>query len=204
MSAIQWDTVRDALQAWITTGSGLAGDHVVWVGQRDTDGNPMPRPLGQYIDLQLTLMQWNGFSDVRRYTYDTGSNTLTLKTEGPRAAILTATCFQGAPTGGTGEPSPTNAMAVLNDAMTAIGRDDVFDALVAAGVGVGSIDSIAVAGGTVNHARFEARAIVTVKIHLASSISQVFPVGQGWIQYVNADGVTATDLAPVHVREVGP
>jgi hypothetical protein len=200
MSAIPWATVRDAIQKWIVTGSGLSGDHVVWAGQRDADGNPMPRPTGQYVELQLSLFAWNGFSDWRRYEYDSMADTLTLKTEGPRVATLTATCFQGVPTGGTGQPAPSNVMAVLNDAMTAMGLDSVFNALVAAGVGVGAFDAIDVRGGVVNTAKFEARAIITVKLNLASEISEVYPVGQGWIQFVHADGIIATDLEPVHVR----
>lgn len=188
MSAIAWSTIRNAIQAWIVTGSGLAGDHVVWRGQRDAGGNPMPRPNGMYIELKLTLMRWNGASDFRAYDYDAGSNTLTLHTRGPRTALLTATCYQGVPTGGKGEPSDTSCMAVLNDAMTATGLDVVFDALVAAGVGIGDVDALQIAGGVINEVKFEERAIVTVKLHLASQVSQVFPAGQGWIETVNGTG----------------
>ena len=203
MSAIAWDTVRDAIQAWITTGSGLAGSHVIWRGQRDAGGNPMPRPAGQFIELKLTLLKQYGAGDWKAYEYDQPSNTLTLKTRGPRSAVLTATCYQGLPTGGTGHPSTTNPMAVLNDAMTATGLDTVGNALVAAGVGVGDIDAVQIAGGVVNDARFEERASVTARLHLASEISEAYPVGQGWIETINgtAEGGLAampgfTTIAP--------
>jgi hypothetical protein len=202
MSSIAWDTVRNAIQAWITTGSGLAGDHVVWSGQRDASGNPMPRPRGQYIELKLSLLRWNGFSDWRDYDYDQPNNTLTLHTRGPREAVLTATCYQGMPTGGTGYPSSTAPMAVLNDAMTSTGRDDVYNALVAAGVGVGDIGILDIQGGTFDSARFEARAIVTAKLNLASEIDQVFTQGQGWIETVNGAG--SGDLTPVSIAVTLP
>lgn len=204
MSAIPWATVRDGIQSWIATGSGLAGDHVVWSGQRDADGNLMPRPTGMYILLRLTLLSWDGLSDWDTYEYNAGTNTFTQHLRGPRSAVLTVTCFQGAPTGGTGQPSPSSTMAVLNDAMTASGLDTVSNVLVAAGVGVGDIDAINVAGGTINEAKFEERSIATVKIHLASSVDSVYPVGQGWIDVVNADGIAPGDLNGLHVHVVAP
>lgn len=203
MSAIAWDTIRDAVQAWITTGSGLAGDHVIWSGQRDASGNAMPRPSGEYIELKLTLIAWSGFSDWRSYEYNAGTNTFTDRLRGPRSLMLTATCYEGMPAGGTGHPSSTHPMAILNDAMTSLGLDPVSDGLVAAGVGVGNVSAIDVPGGTFNNARFEARAIATVKLHVASEVSYAYPVGTGWIDIVNASGNSPGDLASVSVHVDG-
>lgn len=202
MSAIQWATVRDAIQAWIVTGSGLAGDHVVWAGQRDADGNLMPRPSGMYILLHLTVFDWRATSDAKVYTFDAGSNTLTQHLRGPRVALLNATCYQGTPAGGTGQPSTTAPMAVINDALTATGLDPVFDVLVAAGVGVGKVSAINVQGGAINNVKFEERAIATVQLHLASDVSYAYPAGTGWIDIVNASG-NPGDLSTVSVHVDG-
>ena len=199
MSSIAWDTVRDAIRSWITTGSGLSGDHVIWSAQRDANGNPMPRPSGMYIAMRFTLLQWNGITDWQDNSYDEGSNTFTRSLRGPRKATLTATCYEGMPTGGSGSPSSAGfSMGILNDAMQASDRDDIEQALTAAGVGVGSIEQLSVAGGTFNDARFEGRSIVTVGIHLASEVDYTYPTGTGWIEFVNASGITPGDLSTIH------
>ena len=56
MSAIPWQTVEDALQAWIVAGSGLASDHVTWGGQT------APRPTGAFISMRrdgITGSDWD-------------------------------------------------------------------------------------------------------------------------------------------------
>lgn len=197
MSAIQWGTVRDAIQQWFVLGSGLAGDHVVWAGQVDANGKPLPRPAGLYISLRLAVLAMPGFSDTCRYVLDTNTNTLTDNIEGPRVLSLTATCFQG--TGGE-LPASSWALSVLNDALTASGRDDVFDILVAAGVGVGTYGDITEVGGQLNTIYLEPRATAVVKLNVASVVTFVYPVGQGWIETVHADGNAGTDVATVHVN----
>jgi hypothetical protein len=47
VSAIQFTTIEDAIQAWIVTGSGLASDHVIWTQQT------APRPSGMFIAMRL-------------------------------------------------------------------------------------------------------------------------------------------------------
>lgn len=203
--SIAWDTIRDAIQSWIVVGSGLSGDHVVWSGQRDTDGNPMPRPVGMFIELRLTMIKWAGFSDARWYAYDQPSNTFTQHTSGPRVAMLTATCFQGAPSGGASIPTniaPAHPAVVLNEAMAATGRDDISMALVAAGIGVGSIESLDITPAIINTTLLEQRAIVTVQLHLASDLTYTYPAGQGWIDTVNGSG--SGDLAPVQLHVTLP
>lgn len=194
MSAIPWTTVRDALQSWIALGSGLAGDHVVWSGQRDSNGDPMQRPTGQYISLRLTVIAQRG-QDWRDYVL-VGSQ-FTEKLRGPRYATLTAQCFQGSPVGGN-EVDATSAMAVLHDALSAHRRDDINVALVAAGVGVTGFDPIQTTDAIIQSAKSEARALATVRLALASEISYDYPVNTGWIQFVNADG--GSDLSSVHVH----
>ncbi|MBA3841180.1 MAG: hypothetical protein H0X39_00915 [Actinobacteria bacterium] len=54
MSALAWASVEDAIQAWITAGSGLASDHVVWAQQT------APRPVGEFISLRMTVFNRSG------------------------------------------------------------------------------------------------------------------------------------------------
>lgn len=197
MSSIQWATVRDALQQWFVLGSGLAGDHVIWSGQVDANGKPLPRPSGTYIALRLTVMSMPGYSDHRRFVLDTNTNTLTDNIEGPRVGVLTATCYQGA---GGGAPADTWALAILNDALSASARDDISDALVAAGIGLSTYSDVTEVGGTINTIHIEPRATAVVRLNLASVITYVYPVGVGWIETVHADGVSPGDLSTVHVN----
>lgn len=197
MSAIQWATVRDAIQAWFVAGSGLAGDHVIWAGQVDTNGNPLPRPAGTFIELRLTVLDMPIQADQRRYTLDTLTNTATDNIEGPRVGVLTATCFQGK-TGG-GAPSSTWALAILNEALTAAARDDIYDGLVTAGVAYATATGITEIGGQLGSTRLEPRATVTIRLNLASSITYTYPTGQGWIEHVIAGGNTNTDVQSVQV-----
>ena len=201
MSSIQWPAVRDALQSWVVTGSGFAGDHVIWYGQRDAAGNPLPRPSGPYISLMLKNIRWKGPADITRYEYNAGSNTYTQVTNGPRLVDFVITCYQGVQVGMQGAPDVA-PMAVLNDVMTMSGVGNVDDALVAAGIGIGDIDQLEVQGNPINNVQFEARAIGTVKLNLASEVRFDLPVGTGWIQFVNGDGNTGTDAQGVHVRVV--
>ena len=54
MSAVAWATVEDAIQAWITSGSGLASDHVTWAQQT------APRPVGEFISMRMTIFHRSG------------------------------------------------------------------------------------------------------------------------------------------------
>jgi hypothetical protein len=111
--------------------------------------------------------------------------------------VLTATCFQGK-TGG-GAPSSTWALAVLNEALTAAARDDVYDGLVTAGVAYASSSGITEVGAQLGSTRLEPRATVTIRLNLASVITYTYPTGQGWIEHVIASGNTGTDVQSVQI-----
>lgn len=184
MSAIQWQTVQRALQSWIVTGTGLAGSHVIWTGQ---NGDV---PSGVYCELRLTVLPRFG-RDWIDHAVVGGDYVASLR--GPRRAVFTVQCFQSA--GGT-SLGDESVMAVLDNAMSAYALESVTTALVAAGIGVSSIDAIQGTDGVLNSVRNEQRAVVAVHINLVSEIVET-TAGQGWISNVNADG--ESDLAPVSI-----
>src|SRR5262245_40193577 len=59
MSAVQWTTIENAIQAWMIAGSGLAADHVIW------DSSAAP-PTGQYISMRFSVVDKLGFDWVDR------------------------------------------------------------------------------------------------------------------------------------------
>ena len=288
MSALAWATIEDAIQSWITIGSGLASDHVIWSEQTSA------RPTGEFISMRLMVLQENGRDWLDRYdnvvavatravtAVSTGADTLTVlahglttgrgplvftnvggaipaplqlltnywpvvidgntiqvattfqnaiatvpvvidittvgtgvtsisgtpttsiagqelsqRARGPRTGILTLQCFAGAPTGGaaTGITSPT---AILHDAVTSYVMESINAALVTAGIGVAGFDQIQSLDGVVNTTRFEPRATVTVRLHLASELVET----STYIQKVTATNnivtppVTTTSTLP--------
>ena len=111
------------------------------------------------------------------------------KLRGPRRAMLTLQCFAGAPTGG-GATGATSPAAVLHDAISSYALESRTAALVAAGVGVGTIEHIHSIDGIVNTTRFEPRAIGTVFLHFASEIVETVT----YVQTVNASGLTSVTI----------
>ena len=111
------------------------------------------------------------------------------KLRGPRQAMLTLQCFAGAPTGGapTGTTSP---FSILNDAITSYALESRSNALNAAGIGIGHVESIKAIDGIVNTTRFEPRAIATILLHLASELVET----STYIQTVNATGLASVTV----------
>jgi len=111
------------------------------------------------------------------------------KLRGPRQAMLTLQCFAGAPTGGapTGTTSP---FSILNDAITSYALESRSNALNAAGIGIGHVESIKAIDGIVNTTRFEPRAVATVFLHLASELVET----STYIQTVNATGLASVTV----------
>lgn len=191
MSAIAWTTVRDAIQGWVKGASGLAGDHVVWSGQSTA------RPAGLYIELKLRVMPHRGIDPVR-YTHDGGSpGTLTQRIYAARALELQMTCYQGAPQTSAGSSVPATSswpVQVIDDVISSARLDPYSDpyvatSLAAAGIGVGRVETLSLDGDVIEDVHFEARCIATVRLHVASEITYVYPTGTGWIEIVNAAGL---------------
>jgi len=58
MSSIAWLTIENAIQSWITSGSGLDRDRVIWAGQS--------APTGQCIMLKFTAIAQRGRDHLER------------------------------------------------------------------------------------------------------------------------------------------
>lgn len=191
MSAVAWATVRDAIQGWVKNSSGLAGDHVIWSGQSTT------RPAGPYVELKLRVLPHRGIDPVR-YTHDGGSpGTLTQRIYAARALELQMTCWQGAPQTSAGSSVPATSswpVQIIDDVLCASRLDSYSDpavttSLAAAGIGIGANEVVALDGDVIDDVYFEARCIATVRLHVASETTFVYPTGTGWIQIVNAAGL---------------
>lgn len=187
MSGVDFTTIKNAIQAWVVAGSGLAGNHVVWGSLRDSRGNPVPRPSGMFISLQIAGLRSPGFDDANTYTE--ASNVLSQTLQGPRVLVLFMQVFQGSPTGG----SDIGALSLLNDLLAAVARDDIAQALQLAKVSIGSYDDAQYVPGAYNDAKQELRAFTTVRLHVRSRIVFTQPVGTGWISNVNATANVTTE-----------
>lgn len=189
MSGVAWDTIKDAIQAWIVLGSGLAGNRVVWQGQRDSHGNIVPHPSGTYISIGVIGLRQPGFNDWTGY--DVSANQLQQFVQGPRIVVLSIKCYQGIPTG-TDDIGP---LQILSDVLTASDSDDVNESLTAAFLGIGTYDDAQLSVQKLNDSKQEVFAFTTVQIHTKSDITFTkSQPGIGWIENVNIDGTVTTEL----------
>ena len=182
MSSIDFATLQSVIQQWVVTGSGLAGNQVIWGGQNS------PRPTGTFIELRLTMSQMQG---IDWHDNEFLSNTFTQYTRGPRKATVTMQCFDGVPGSGNtiGNRTP---VSILTDVIAWAGSQSVLDALNVV-CGLGSISSVTSLDGVIDQARYEQRALCTVEIHLASEISEV----AGYIDTVNTEVVGSDGVSTV-------
>lgn len=188
MSGVAWDTVKNAIQQAVVLGSALAGNKVIWQGQRDSHGNIVPRPSGTYIALGVLGLRQPGFDDST--SYDVSANVLQKFVQGPRIIVLSIKVYQGIPTG-TDDIGP---LQILSDVLTATGSDDVTDVLTAAFLGIGTYDDAQVSVQKLNESKQEVFAFTTVQIHTKSDITFTkAQAGIGWIDNVNIDGTVTTE-----------
>ena len=103
---------------------------------------------------------------------------------GPHVLTLSLQCF-ASPAVGT-----ANARNYLSRVLSSVTLPSVAAGLVAAGVGVGTWTKVSVLGMTLNMTVFEPRATVTVKLHVASEISETGT----YIQTVAVSGVPPVTL----------
>jgi hypothetical protein len=199
VSAISFTTLKNAIHAWIVAGSGLAATQAVWARQRDTQGNPVPRPSGMYVSMSFLGFVTPGFDDPSAYTVD--ANVLTQHVQGPRILMLSLQVYQGLPTGG----NDTDAIGILNDIFAYANSDAGAQALQLARVGIGSYDDPQYVPEKSNEAKSELRAYSTVRLHTGSKATYSSAAGTGWISHVTAAGEftteTGTDTVTVSVDE---
>lgn len=84
MSSLAWQTVEDAIQAWITAGSGLASDHVIWAQQT------APRPTGEFISMRMLVLERAGRDWLDRYDNTVAVGPLTVSGRSGNSLTITA------------------------------------------------------------------------------------------------------------------
>lgn len=170
-----------------TTGALPAGLALV------TDYWAVPVDAG-HLRLATSLTNANAGVYVDLTTAGTGVLTLsaTAKTlragaevrnvsRGARTLTLDLQCFAVPSTDATGV---TAARAILGRILASTGLPKVYEALVAAGLGVADWGKIQSTGGVLNTTVFEPRAMVSVTIHVAAEISET----GGFVETVTAHG----------------
>lgn len=172
---MNWTTIKAAIHAWVQTASGYAADRVVWGRQPNAPTRTRP-----FIEMSVTGMHNPGIDGVHvsdNPTPSAGAEILHTA-QGPRTALLTLTCYAQE---GTGSAS---AVAVLTTVMAKAGLPLAREALDTAGVGLGEESDVLGVDGLLNVAAFEPRATVSVRLHLASEVSETGT----YIEHVEHEG----------------
>lgn len=158
---IAWTTVEDAIQDWVVTASGLAGNKVIWVTQNG------PRPDVPYIsidaDIQRVGQDWADTADA---AVPAPGAEIDQLARGTRRMMINIQCFGGTATGNT------SSRAILENVVSKFQLPSVRGALVANGVGVASFSNVSNISGVLNSTRFEPRATVEAVAFLASEVSE--------------------------------
>lgn len=156
MGAIQFPTVENAIQAWVSGASGIPGNRVIWNLQ------PGDRPPAPYITLALTDLAGVGHDRVLKDDApdpEPGEE-VRLRAVGHRTARLSMQCFAA-------DGSATSALSTLADVIGAI--EIYADALDVAGVGIGDVTPVQSLEGR-RGGILEPRAVCDVTIHLGSEV----------------------------------
>ncbi len=168
MSAVT-DDIEKALVDWVQSGSGLARDHIIWEQERG------PQPNGCYISMRISLEQEYG--DDWSATELNDDNEIVYSSIGVRRATLTLQCFAAGDKWSVAKPDRR-----LASVMNARRLPSTELALRAAGVGFGPMNPVQ----SLNLERsqyFEPRALVSVILHLVSTVTEVSP----WIECVEIE-----------------
>lgn len=165
MSAIAITTVKNAIRAWVISGSGLAANRVIWtLGAR--------APAGTYIHMRIRVGTVGAdWVDTDPNPTPTSGNDATNKVRGGRIMTLTLTCFS-ADDVSAGTRSPEE---ILNDVLTAATLPSVSVAINAAKIGLLSFGEVTPVDLTIDSVYFEPRAFVTVRFHTVASLSETGP-----------------------------
>lgn len=166
MSAVDVDTIKAALRAWVIRGSALPAGQVVWtLGERT--------PPSPYISMRLSIRAvGQDWVDTRRNPTPTVPGTEAIyKVRGNRVLKLSMQCFGDDASSGQRAPE-----GILNDVITALALPTVSEALAAAKIGIADVSDINPIDGVINSTRFEPRALVTVTMHATAALSETGPV----------------------------
>lgn len=154
---IQWAQVAKTLQDWVVDESGLTDSTVIW---QEREGG---RPAGRYISLRVSsaLEIGHAWTQYKPAVAPTPGAELDTLRQGFREVVLTLVCYAAK------ADAVITAVATLDKAISA--RFKWKNALKAVGVAVLSTERIQSVDGQIG-ASFEARAIATVRLSLASNV----------------------------------
>jgi len=156
MASILWETVEDALHAYVVGASGLAEMQVIW------ERHGGPRPDSPYIALSLDEMISVGHEWKRS---EVVGDQLRVRYAGHRTARLDLQCFATPKPPANPGVSPVSILATVLDSIELYVND-----LDAAGVGIGNREPVHYVPGDRGPGILEPRAVGALRIHLASEV----------------------------------
>lgn len=159
-AAISWETVENAIQAWVVAISGLPGRRCIWTYQ----GGKMPSP--PYITLQIDGVRGIG-QPWKKREYDAATDELVIKVTQHQTALLTLQYF--ADNAGTPGTTGREPISTLTDVMA--GMDLYEYEIDEAGAGVGEASPVQYVAPSGNGI-LSARSIATVVLHLQAELER--------------------------------
>lgn len=160
---ISWTAVEDALQTWVSVGSGIPSARVVWSRTRPD------RPTPPYIAMRVMSIRKVGqdWLTVHDNPDPDPGEEIVHTVRGRREITLALQCFDAA---GTGIGS---AESLLEAVMQSVRLPSVHAGLRAAGVGVATFGNvIALDSGMIGAQRFETRATLDVRLFVSSEVAE--------------------------------
>lgn len=160
--SIAWQTIEDALYAWVKAGTGLPAAQVIW------EQPGAPRPTGQYVAMRIGPVTRVGqdWLDIDDAASPAAGAELEFFSRGQRVTTLSLQCFAGPATGIHG------AVQTLDTLVSKSILPTLHDALVTAGVGILNFTPVQSTDGIVGEV-FEPRALLTATLMLASEVSEL-------------------------------
>lgn len=175
MSAISWDTVEDAIQAWVSGSSGIPGARCIWTYQ----GGPIPEY--PYIALEIDAVRGVGQPWKKRidHTDPVAGGELRELVRQHQMGTLTLQCFCDAKTG-------SQPLRIIVDVMSSI---DLYEYEIdEGGAGVGDASPaqfIKPGGGGI----LQPRAVATLQLHFTSEMEKRETYVERWKATVNVTDV---------------
>jgi hypothetical protein len=160
---IPWETVEDAIHAWVTAGSGLDASKVIWSQQGGE------RPKAPYISLRIRSIRqigqdWLKIQDATAPV--TAGSEIKHLAQGQREVGLSLQCFASTAQSGMA------AASLLESARASARLPTIHQALSDAGVGILQSEPVQSIDGFLGDSQFEPRAVLELRLMLASEVSE--------------------------------
>jgi hypothetical protein len=157
---MSWDTTLAALQAWVASGSGVAATNVRWSGQGGTRPSVVWISLG-IINESVPGPDWVFTEDA---AVPVSGAEISYKVRGCRTGTLSIQCFAGS---AVGSSSP---FAILRKLHASARLPTTKAAMLAAGIGLGTMGTVQDTPAIVNTTNFEPRATMTIEFFTANEL----------------------------------